>query len=491
MKGIDAQSPLGNNSAYPKDADIRTLGEFVAKRSTGIVPKNSPGTLFELYSVPSHAEGYPEILLGSEIGSNKQAVEDGDVLLCKINPRINRTWVVSSQSKNQKIASTEWIRFPRSEAIEPKYLAHYLSQSRFRDFLAANASGVGGSLMRVKPATLKDYPLPIVPRERQKEIIAEIEKQFSRLDEAATNLHRVKANVKRYKAAVLKAAVEGKLTEEWRTENPDVEQACKLLERIFAERRTKWERAELAKMKAKGRVPKDDKWKGKYKEPNVLSHCVADLPSSWVSASIDQLAGVVQYGSSSKTSEDTTGVPVLRMGNIFEGQLELDKLKYLLASHPEFPELLLQAGDFLFNRTNSPELVGKSAVYKGSPSPCSFASYLIRVKFLSGVSPVFVSSFLESLYGRLWVRSVVNQQVGQANVNGTKLKALVIPLPPEQEQHEIETVIDRLFDSINKVAAEVELSIGKVERLRQTVLVETFCGRAGEPIGKRAGQAVA
>ncbi len=118
--------------------------------------------------------------------------------------------------------------------------------------------------------------MPLPPRKQQKRIVAEIEKQFSRLDEAVANLKRVKANLKRYKAAVLKAAVEGKLTEEWRKAHPDVEPASKLLDRILAERRAKWEEAELAKMEAKGKAPKNDKWKAKYKEPTAPD--TADLP---------------------------------------------------------------------------------------------------------------------------------------------------------------------------------------------------------------------
>jgi type I restriction enzyme S subunit len=241
------------------------LSEYVAKKTKGIVPNKTPDARFELYSVPSHEAGRPEIVSGSDIGSNKQIVDVGTVLLCKINPRINRSWVVSSHTDHQKIASTEWISFPPSGDFEPKYLAYYLNQESVRSFLAANASGVGGSLTRVKPATIKDYPYPIAPVEQQRKIVAEIEKQFSRLDEAVSSLKRVKANLKRYKAAVLKAAVEGKLTEEWRTQSPAVEPASKLLERILAERRAIWEETELAKMKAKGKEPKNDRWTAKYK----------------------------------------------------------------------------------------------------------------------------------------------------------------------------------------------------------------------------------
>jgi type I restriction enzyme S subunit len=121
------------------------------------------------------------------------------VLLCKINPRINRSWVVGSFSPHPKIASTEWIIFPPNEAIESKYLNYFLKQNQIRDFLAANTSGVGGSLMRVRPATIKDYAFPVAPLNEQKRIVAEIEKQFSRLDEAVNGLKRVKANLKRTK----------------------------------------------------------------------------------------------------------------------------------------------------------------------------------------------------------------------------------------------------------------------------------------------------
>ena len=83
---------------------------------------------------------------------------------------------------------------------------------------------------------MRKIPVPIAPLDEQKRIVAEIEKQFSRLDEAVDNLKRIKANLKRYKASVLKSAVDSKLTEEWRKANPDVEPAGKFLERILVER---------------------------------------------------------------------------------------------------------------------------------------------------------------------------------------------------------------------------------------------------------------
>lgn len=165
------------------------------------------------------------------------------------------------------------------------------------------------------------------------------------------------------------------------------------------------------------------------------------------------------------------------MGNIQDGRLVFDNLKYLPSDHSEFPGLLLQPGDLLFNRTNSYELVGKTAVYKGTPEPCSFASYLIRVRFLDGISSEFVAYYLNSVYGRRWVASVVSQQVGQANVNGTKLRALTVPVPPAEEQKFIAGEVERRFSIIDELEAAIEADVHRAGYLRQSILKQAFSGK--------------
>lgn len=340
----------------------------------------------------------------------------------------------------------------------------------------AESMASGTTFLELSGAKAKNIPIPIAPLDQQKLIVAEIEKQFSRLDEAVAGLKRVKTNLKRYKAAVLKAAVEGKLTKEWRKAYPDVEPASELLKRILVERRNKWEEAELSKVKAKGNKPKHDLWKKKYEEPASPEVINIDLPLTWTLATIEQLSDSVQYGSSAKTNESPNGIPVLRMGNIVDGELVLDDLKYLPKNHDEFPTLLLRKDDLLFNRTNSPELVGKTAVYEGMPKPCSFASYLIRIQFNKSISPKFINYFINSAYGRQWVKSVVTQQVGQANVNGTKLQALTVPLPPYSEQLSIVANIEERFSAVSETEREVGTNLIRAERLWQSTLKKAFSG---------------
>ncbi len=201
------------------------------------------------------------------------------------------------------------------------------------------------------------------------------------------------------------------------------------------------------------------------------------LPSGWEWKSVGEMVDEMQYGTSAKTSEDATGVPVLRMGNIKDGSLVLDTLKYLPAEHGEFPALLLHDGDLLFNRTNSAELVGKSAIYRGNPSPCSCASYLIRARLRHSYVPEFLAYYINSTFGRAWVNSVVSQQVGQANVNGTKLKALSVPVPPLPEQRRIVAEIEKQFTRLEAGVAALRRVQANLKRYRAAVLKAACEGR--------------
>ena len=207
-------------------------------------------------------------------------MEPNNVLLCKINPRINRVWVVRDYSPYRKIASTEWLCFSELSGLFPDFTCYYLQQDSFRNYLATNASGVGGSLMRVRDTTFANYPFPLAPLAEQRRIVAEIEKQFTRLDASVAALKRVQANLKRYRASVLKAACEGKLVpaeaELALSEGRDYEPADRLLERILSERRARWESQEKRRVK--------------YKEPVAPDTSdLPELPEGWVWASLPQL----------------------------------------------------------------------------------------------------------------------------------------------------------------------------------------------------------
>lgn len=194
------------------------LGEVNKYVSKSVNPISEPDKIFELYSVPSMADDYPEIIAGSDIGSSKQSVCKEDVLLCKINPRINRVWKVSQFTDNELIASSEWIII-RNNHINANYLMYCFQSKYFREFMLSNVSGVGGSLMRAQPKYVQTYPIPLPPLSEQQRIVESIEELFAKLDEAKERLQEVADSFAVRKATILHNAFTGELTKQWRREN--------------------------------------------------------------------------------------------------------------------------------------------------------------------------------------------------------------------------------------------------------------------------------
>ena len=147
-----------------------TIGAINDYASESINPALFPDTTFEVYSVPVFETGHPEFLRGDEIGSTKQVVRKDDVLICKINPRINRVWVVADESDKQNIASSEWI-VVRTKEYNPEFLGWYFRSSKFKALMVSEVAGIGGSLTRAQPKCVAGYPVPLLHRSQQDEIV--------------------------------------------------------------------------------------------------------------------------------------------------------------------------------------------------------------------------------------------------------------------------------------------------------------------------------
>jgi type I restriction enzyme, S subunit len=148
---------------------LKELGEFAVLRGGSVNPANSPTEEFDLYSIPAFDVGKPEIARGSEIGSSKKVVQPNDVLISRIVPHIRRSWVVGPENGRRLIASGEWIVF-RSAELLPNYLRHYLLSDPFHVQFMQTVSGVGGSLLRARPAEVYKIKVPLPPIAEQKRI---------------------------------------------------------------------------------------------------------------------------------------------------------------------------------------------------------------------------------------------------------------------------------------------------------------------------------
>jgi type I restriction enzyme, S subunit len=203
----------------------------------------------------------------------------------------------------------------------------------------------------------------------------------------------------------------------------------------------------------------------------------AAVQGPWPRVPLSDVTARQEYGSSAKATANGSGVPIIRMGNIQDGHIEPVNLKFLPAGHPDTERFRLVRGDLLFNRTNSPDLVGKSAVFAGQPSAACFASYLIRVQFNDRCLPAWAAAVLNSPYGRRWASRVRTQQVGQANINGTKLAAMEMPLPPREEQARLVGDLEQQLSVLDAMENAIDQARMRSEALKRSILERAFTGR--------------
>ena len=470
-----------SNDNIPKGWARTTLGEIHLDLSQSINPRTMPDQLFELYSVPSFATGKPEITQGNNIGSSKRIIQNEAVLLCKINPRINRIWVVENHTGYPQIASTEWIPFFNLQGLEPRYLCYFLTQHRLRDFLASNVSGVGGSLMRIKPTTFANYPFPIAPLSEQHRIVAKIEELFTKLDAGKEELLQAKARLKRYRQSVLKAAMEGELTEDWRKKHGDeIEPASILLERILKERREKWEAEQLEQMSVKGNVPKDDKWKNKYKEPPEPNPSkLLQLPKGWVWATVGQVTFLVTKGSSPKWqgfSYVDKGILFLRSQNVIWGDINLSDIACLpKAFNEKQKKSILKKGDVLLNLVGAS--IGRAAIASDELEGANMNQAVALIRLVKdGLDNKLLMNYLLSPD----VQSIIHGKkvdVARANLSLADVSLLPVTLPPLPEQHRIVSEVERRLSVADAVDATIDAELKRSDALRQSILKQAFSGK--------------
>ena len=456
------------------------LGEVWRRgRRSSVVPANEPHRVFELYSVPSFHIGVPDRPFGSEIGSSKQQVTPGSVLMCRINPRINRVWMVGDAGRDPQIASTEWISLPRVPGIAPHFAMYALQTPDVRQHLTSNISGVGGSLMRVRMDPLWRTRIPLAPLPEQRRIVAKIESLFAKLDEGVAALEQAQANLTRYRASVLKAAVDGRLTEQWRRENPSDETGAELLRRILAERRKRWEEEQLANFEAKGRKPPRN-WKAKYKEPvEPDTRNLRELPDGWCWATVDQLGRVIGGLTKNPARRNLSlRLPYLRVANVYADEMRLDDIRTIGVTKAELDRVSLLPGDLLIVEGNgSADQIGRVALWDGTIKPCVHQNHLIKVRFGRYIRPRWPLMWLLSPAGRSTVLHRASSTSGLHTLSLSKVRSLPIPLPPRLEQAEAERAASTLRDATQIVEGGLGAGTIRADALRQSILKRAFEGR--------------
>ena len=358
--------------------------------------------------------------------------------------------------------------------ILSKWLYYWLSTVDFANYAHAT------TLPSLPFSKIKAIATPVAPVSEQTRITNALDEVFSDLDAGVLALERARDKLKLYRASVLKAAVEGALTAEWRRQNPQPEPAGELLKRILAARRCRWEEDQLRKFEEKGKTPPKN-WKAKYKEPvGPETSDLAPIPEGWCWANLGQLAWSAGYGTSIKCRESSTGLAVLRIPNIIGGQLNLNGLKFAPDSYTERGDRFISEGDLLVVRTNgSRNLIGRGAVVREEQTiPLLFASYLIRLRLVK--EPVllrWVSLLWESSHVRWWIEANSATSAGQYNISLRALNTLTVAIPPLAEQDYIVEVVEDQLSILEHLEADVDAKLKAGQALRQAILRHAFTGK--------------
>ena len=266
-------------------------------------------------------------------------------------------------------------------------------------------------------------------------------------------------NTKQLRQKILDLAIRGELV----PQDPSDEPASVLLERIRAE---------------KEQLIKDKKLKRDKKDNEPIDEVPFELPEGWVWCRLKEIITELKYGTSEKSSLEGK-IPVLRMGNITtNGTIDYSNIVFS-SNEEDIKEFLLTKGNLVFNRTNSSDLVGKTAIYRGE-MPAIFAGYLIKIALLK-VNPEYTNFVMNSSYYRKWCYSVKSDAVNQSNINAEKLSNVLIPLPPLAVQHRIVQIAEQLLAIVDAIKLLQEQLKSDVKQAKNQVLSDAIAGKLTRP----------
>ncbi len=315
----------------------------------------------------------------------------------------------------------------------------------------------------INKGKFQQAPFPLAPIGEQHEIVAEIEKQFSRLDEAVANLKRVKANLKRYKASVLKDAVEGRLVpteaELARSEGRACETGGQMLKKVLDHR----------KPAAKGK-------RREVSEPEIGD--LAEAPEGWVWTTCDAAIDAIDAGASFKCVEQPPRdgeIGVLKVSAVSWGIYNEDESKTCIDADRIEESYMVKPGDFLFSRANTIELVGACVIVGAVRKQLMLSDKTLRFKLSDCVLPNWLLVCLRSKFGRNEIeRLATGNQESMRNIGQERIRHIRMPLPPLSEQKRIVAETDHRLSLVRSVEVEVHVNIKRAQALRQSILRRAF-----------------
>lgn len=433
-------------SEIPNNWNEATLDQVALINPPGastVVPDDQPVTFVPMAAV-EELTGRVNTTITKPFGEIKKGFtrfRDGDVLFAKITPCMENGKIAVAHGLLGGVGcgSTEFHVLRPKEAVSADYLRYFLIQSSYRREAQRNMQGAVGQ-QRVPPDFLRQSAIPLPPRAEQRRIVSRIEQLFSEIDEGEGALKRVQKLVEHYRQSVLKAAVKGELTRDWRANQPQHPEA--------------------------------------NASEAIATDTLGALPVTWSKRRVDE-AGEVQLGRQ-RSPEHHQGEhmrPYLRVANVFEERLDTGDLMWMNFTPDEFDRFRLRKGDILLNEGQSKELVGRPAMYLGELPDGCFTNSLVRFRSCSDVVPEFaLIVFLHFMKSGAFQR-IAKITTNIAHLGAGRFAEMAFPVPPLDEQQVIVDMVAKQSTVWRTVQQELKVRRLQSNALRQAVLREAFCGQ--------------
>lgn len=474
---------MGDEKALPAGWAWATLGELgtwigggtpskqeAAYWTKGTIPWVSPKDM----KCPVIADSEDQITEQALASSATQLIPEGSVLIVTRSGILQRTVPVAINRVPVTVNQDLKALTPNG-AMLPEFLAN-LVRSQEQEVLG-QCSKAGTTVASIDFERLKGYSVPVPPPAEQRRIVARIEVLQERTRRARAALDQIPEQLERLRQSVLAAAFRGDLTAEWREANPHAEPAEVLLERIRAERRRQWEEAELAKLRAKRKEPKDDRWKAKYVEPDpVDASALPELPAGWVWTTIDELVKghrSIAYGVVKPGEHVPDGVRFIKSGQVRDGFLDLSE-DHRISEHldAQYRRTRLEGGEVLLNLVGAS--IGRSAV---APSELAGANVTRAIAVIPTVEGM-------AEWAQLALQGPVGQQLVQASTGGSaqpvlnlaEVRRLPIPVPPSREIQEVIRRVRAAQASHWAVASAASDARERLAEVEEAILARAFRG---------------
>lgn len=400
----------------------------------------------------------------------KQVLRSGDVLVSMTRPNLNAVALVPPHLDGA-IGSTGF-HVLRSCSMEPRYLFGLVQTQGFID---AMTSAVQGALYpAVRPRDIEAYSFSLVSRRQQARIVAKLEELMADLDAGVAELKAAQKKLAQYRQSLLKAAVEGALTADWRAQNPATETGPQLLERILKERRARWEAKQLAKFADQGKTPPKDWQKGCAEPAKPDTSGLPELPEGWVWASLGQCFHVAVGATPSRKEPTYWGgdIPWVSSGEVRFNRITDTKERITNDGLNNSSTQINPTGSVLLGMIGEGKTRGQVAILDiDAANNQNCAAIWVRE---SGMSTEYVYFWLWSQYEETRRASSGNNQPA---LNKSIVERMVIPLAPIEEMLWVVRLVSSALESVSAQEQAIALSLKQSAAQRQNILRAAFSGQ--------------